>query len=224
MSFDRGNGSQPSLLTIHSQHKENEKNMDEKCTPNDKNSKSMHTTHRRSIDRTASSRVNLSSKRMSVEQLFSPDDAKLLVGTINVNARATIYEFLSAHVDTITADTARLTEFEMIVQRALTDATQDFALINVLKSAGWIMGKFCATTDQALDANSLFISLSNLYLQTSTLHYAFRRSSVSRFVLLHLLHTLLRIKSIYIQSITSFRQYPHSVNTFYNTNTFLPVF
>ena len=192
MSFDRGHILQPSL-TIQPQQKDNEKTVDENTISY---SSSKSNNHRRSINGTGehrrsslgtggertSSRVALSSKRMSVEQLIIPEDTNILVGTINVNARAIIYEFLSAHVDTITADTARLSEFEAIVQRALTDATQDFALINVLNSAGWIMGRFCASTDKALDANSLFISLSNLYLHTSTLHFAFRRSSYHRYV------------------------------------------
>ena len=190
MSFDRGHV--PPSITLQSKQNENEKTVTEKSYSNiAADSSRTNGTHRRSLNgagehrrssqgtggERTSSRVALSTKRMSVEQLITPDDAKLLVGTVNVNARAIIYEFLSAHVDTITADPIRLSEFESIVQRALTDATQDFALVNVLTSAGWIMGRFCASTDKALDANSLFISLSNLYLQTSTLHFAFRRSS-----------------------------------------------
>ena len=140
------------------------------------------------IPQNGSIRIVLSSKRMSVmndvEQLnLNNTDDEMPVGTINIDARATIYDFLSVHVDDIDSDTTKLTEFEAVVRTALIDATQDFALIAVLHSAGWVMGRFCASPTEALDANSLFINLTNLYIQSNlyqsvrTLNNTSRRTS-----------------------------------------------
>jgi len=116
----------------------------------------------------------------------------------NSRARSAIYEHLSANIEAIQREPARLLEFEGVVAAAVADAADDVALIEVLVGAGWAGGRFPSSAPVApdgsgdgdvdgdgtegragtgFDANALFMALSNLYLRTNTLYLAFRRSS-----------------------------------------------